>query len=137
MTARDRGVQNLASRSARNIDRRGFLGRAAAATAGAMAAVIIRPGPESAFGSNHPCFPPCGKVCANCFPNSGCDGGFINCTSGSGLPCCPYPEAWWYTAGAVGERHKCRDCQRQVGPNSCNGAQNCPGVCGCRSTQHF
>jgi hypothetical protein len=135
MRSRDHQVQDFASRSARNINRRSFLGRAAAATAGGLAAVIVKPGTDTAFASNYACFPPCGIVCANCFPNSGCDGIFINCTSGNGPGgCCPYPEAWWYTAGAVGERHKCRDCQRQVGPNSCSA---CAGVCGCRSTQHF
>jgi len=140
MSDKDQSAQSQAARFARALDRRSFLSRAAAVTAGGIATIVIGQGlgAEDAFAhASTPCYPPCGKKCANCNDNGTCVSPYSTCTTGMGVDqCCVYASGWWYTIpNANGGRHKCYDC-RVYGPIVCNGAA-CTGLCGCKSTIHY
>lgn len=141
MSKRDRQVQGLMARTARGVNRRSFLSRAAGGTAGAVAAVVIGPvsGRDNALAhSGYPCYPPCGRYCSGCYSNADCPSGYTTCTnasqSGSLSSCCPYSSGYWYSGPSGGDQHRCRDCKTLYGPWTCN---NCAGICGCRSTIHY
>lgn len=137
----DQKVARFISAQTRRMNRRRFIGRAAGATAGAIAAVTIRPdgGLESSFAhSGYPCYPPCGYVCTGCASNGDCPSNYTTCTSasagGSLRGCCPYSTGYWYSGPAGGDQHRCRDCKYYLGPWGC---PSCFALCGCRSTTHY
>jgi hypothetical protein len=144
-TDRDERLTLAIGRTTTRLSRRSFIAKATAAMAGGVAAVVYGPlaGKESAFASTFTCSPPCGGYCSGCSSSADCPAGHVNCTSSdsfggllTGHGCCTYASGWWYTAGAAGARHKCRDCRVTFCPCCCTSGC-CSGFCGCRSTIHF
>lgn len=137
----DQAVQRLIAAAARRLGRREFLSRGAAATAAGIATVVLGPlggKQRQAFGhSNNPCTLPCGYACGGCSSTAGCPSGMLTCTTAFPYPgCCIYSTGWWYTSGAAGTRHRCRDCIIAYCPCCCTQGC-CSGICGCRSTVHY
>lgn len=142
MTERDLAVQDRISSAGRNLSRRGFINRAAGTIAGGLAGALLGPlaGKQEAFASSFPCVPPCNRLLSGCSASAGCPSGWQTCFRPDpfdpNVNCCIYFDSWWYTAGSVGQRHKCRDCRVVTCPCCCN-QTCCQGFGGCRSTIHY
>lgn len=135
---KDLKTQDLISSIHRRISRRNFIGKVAAMLAGVVATILV--GPFSGVGqyvsaSTYACSPPNGTYCTFCQSNGNCPLDYITCKKGESLcSACIYTTGWWYTAGTVGNRHKCYDCAKSNGPINCSDPKI---LCGCRSTIHY
>lgn len=139
---RDERTTESIGRVTSRLSRRSFLSKTGGVLAAGFATALFGPlgEPGVAFASTYACSPPCGRYCSGCSAYADCPTGYINCTTSDPFDtahrCCTYSSGWWYTAGAAGARHKCRDCRVLYCPCCCSSGC-CGGFCGCRSTVHY